>query len=47
MIFIFTDAENFKYGNSIVVLFYGFLFVLLHITLWGVINLFKGFFKKN
>jgi hypothetical protein len=47
MSIVFADAENFKYGNSLAVLFYGFLFVILHLTLWGMINLFKWVFKKN
>jgi hypothetical protein len=47
MSIVFADAENFKYGNSLAVLFYGFLFVMLHVTLWGMINLFKWVFKKN
>ncbi len=47
MIIVFADAENFKSGNSLAVLFYGFLFVMLHVALWGVINLFKWVFKKK
>ena len=39
MIYIFSDAENFKYGNSLAILFYGTLFVLSHFAILGLIKL--------
>ena len=34
MIFIFTDKSNFEYGSSLVVLFYGGFFILLHLIIY-------------
>ena len=45
MIYIFSDAENFKYGNSLSVLFYGALFVLLHFAVLGLIKLVRTSMK--
>lgn len=38
MVYIFVDEENFKYGNSLGVLFYSFLFILIHILLFGILK---------
>ena len=46
MIYVFSDLENFRYGNSLVMLFYGGLFVLLHFIIIGLIKLYKGIIKK-
>lgn len=46
MIYVFSDLENFKYGNSLVVLFYGGLFVVSHFIIIGLIKLFKSITKK-
>ncbi len=36
-----SDAENFKYGSSLPILFYGIAFPVLHIFLYTVCFLFK------
>ena len=41
MVFIFSDSENFKGGNSLAVLFYGGLFVVSHSIIIAVIKLFQ------
>ncbi len=41
MIYVFTDAENFKYGNSLAVLFYGGIFVISHFVIIGILKLYK------
>ena len=46
MIYIFSDSENFRYGNSLAVLFYGGLFVISHFMIIGLIKLFKLVTKK-
>ncbi|TDY65350.1 hypothetical protein DFQ06_0170 [Algibacter lectus] len=46
MIYLFSDSENFKYGNSLVILFYGGLFVISHFIIIGLIKLFKSVTKK-
>jgi hypothetical protein len=46
MIYVFSDSENFRYGNSLVVLFYGGIFVLLHFIIIGIIKLYKSVTKK-
>lgn len=46
MIFIFSDSENFKYGNSLAVLFYGTIFLLSHFVLIGLIKLVRMIIKK-
>ena len=46
MIYIFSDSENFKYGNSLSVLFYGGLFVIVHFVIIGLFYLFKSVLKK-
>lgn len=45
MIYIFSDSENFKYGGSLVVLFYGGIFVAVHFFVMSVISVIN-FFKK-
>lgn len=47
MIYIFCDKENFKYGNSLVVLFYGGMFLLIHFIIYISIALFKSIFNKK
>ena len=46
MIYVFLDSENFKYGNSLVVLFYGVIFVILHFIIIGLIKLYKSVIEK-
>jgi hypothetical protein len=46
MIYVFSDAENFRYGNSLVVLFYGGIFVISHFVIIGILRLYKLIRKK-
>lgn len=46
MLYIFLDEDNFKGGNSLAVLFYGAIFVISNIIIYGVIELIKSFQKK-
>lgn len=41
MIYIFSDSENFNYGNSLSVLFYGIIFVFSHFIILGLIKLYR------
>ena len=34
MTFVFLDKDNFKYGSSLVVLFYGGIFLALHLIIF-------------
>jgi hypothetical protein len=36
MVYIFSDEENFKYGNSLAILFYGGLFLFAHLIIIGI-----------
>ncbi|MGV6832049.1 MAG: hypothetical protein ACWA5P_10890 [bacterium] len=47
MIFEFSDKENFSGGGSLVVLFYGALFVLAHFTILILIKLAQIIKKKD
>ena len=42
MIYIFSDEENFKGGGSLVVLFYGILFPIIHLCIYGIIQIIKA-----
>jgi len=46
MIYVFSDSDNFKEGNSLVVLFYGGLFLISHFIIIGMIELYKFMMKK-
>ncbi|QHI36360.1 hypothetical protein IMCC3317_17220 [Kordia antarctica] len=46
MISIFTDKENFSSGGSLVVVFYGLVFPILHIIGYGITKFIK-FIRKN
>ncbi len=46
VLYIFLDEDNFKGGNSLAILFYGAIFVLTHIVIYGIIELIKSFRKK-
>ena len=46
MIYVFSDEENFKYGNSLVILFYGGMFVVSHFLIIGLLNIYKLMGKK-
>lgn len=46
MLYIFLDEDNFKGGNSLAVLFYGGIFVVTHIIIYGVVELIKSFQNK-
>ena len=36
MTYIFSEEENFKYGNSLAILFYGGLFLFAHLIIIGI-----------
>lgn len=36
MVYIFSDKENFKYGNSLAILFYGGLFLFAQLIIIGI-----------
>ena len=46
MIFIFSNEDNFKGGNSLTVLFYGSLFIVSHVFVYGLFELSKSFKNK-
>jgi hypothetical protein len=46
MIYVFSDSDNFRYGNSLVVLFYGGILVLSHFIIIALIKLYKAVTKK-
>ena len=46
MIFLFSNEDNFKYGSSLMMLFLGALFVLIHFLILLVI-LIIDLFQKN
>lgn len=46
MIYVFSDKENFSGGGSLVVLFYGFVFPIFHLVIYGIIKLIKSL-RKN
>lgn len=39
MIYIFSDEENFSGGNSLAILVYGFLFLIAHLIIFGILKL--------
>ena len=47
MIYIFSDYENFKGGGSLVVLFYGILFPISHLCIYGIIQIIKAIVVKE
>jgi hypothetical protein len=51
MIVVFSDEDSFSGGASLVVLFYGFVFPIIHILIYGGIKLMisirKGIIKKG
>lgn len=47
MIYVFTDKENFSGGNSLVVLFYGLAFPILHLIIYGIIKLITSVRNKR
>ena len=46
MIYVFSDKENFSGGGSLVVLFYGFIFPISHLIIYGTIKVIKSIRKK-
>ncbi len=46
MLYIFLDEDNFTGGNSLAVLFFGGIFVVAHIIIYGVIELIRSFQNK-
>ncbi len=47
MIYVFSEKENFRGGGSLVVLFYGFIFPILHLVIYRIIKLIKYICKKT
>jgi len=47
MIYSFSDDENFKGGGSLVVLFYGILFPIVHLCIYGIIQIIKAIVIKR
>jgi hypothetical protein len=47
MIYIFSDEENFKGGGSLVVFFYGILFPIVHLCIYGIIQIIKAIVKNR
>ena len=47
MIYIFNDEENFKGGGSLVVLFYGILFPVVHLCIYGIIQIIRAILKNK
>ena len=47
MIYIFSDEENFKGGGSLVVFFYGILFPIVHLCIYGIIQAIKAIVKNR
>ena len=47
MISIFWDEKSFQNGNSLLVLFYGFVFPMLHFMIFAFIRIVKSFGKKS
>ncbi len=41
MIYVFNDKENFSGGGSLVVLFYGFMFPIFHLIVYGIVKFIK------
>ena len=46
MLSVFLDENNFKGGNSLAVLFYGGIFVIIHVVIYVIVELIMSF-KKN
>ena len=46
MFYLFMDKEHFKGGASLGVLFYGFLFTVLQVFIYGIIVLITSLTKK-
>ena len=46
MIYVFSDGENFKGGGSLVVLFYGILFPVIHLCIYRIIQIIKAIVIK-
>ncbi len=47
MIYIFSDKENFKGGSSLVVLFYGILFPIVHLCIYATIQIIQTIVKNR
>lgn len=46
MLSVFLDENNFKGGNSLAVLFYGGIFVIIHVVIYVIVELIMSFKKK-
>lgn len=47
MVAIFVNEDNFKYGNSLAVLFYGAAFILLHVVIFLIRRMYLLFAKRS
>ena len=47
MIYIFSSEENFKGGGSLGVLFYGTLFPIVHVCIYGIIKIIHSIVKNK
>jgi len=47
MIFVFLDKDNFKYGSSLVVLFYGAIFIVLHLIIFLLSRIYIYFSNRK
>ena len=47
VVYIFSDKENFKGGNSLAVLLYSFVFPILHLIIFGIVKLMKFIIKNR
>ncbi|CAL2103704.1 conserved membrane protein of unknown function [Tenacibaculum sp. 190130A14a] len=47
MAYVFSDEENFSGGGSLVVLFYGLAFPVVHFIIYGIIRLIKSVLPKR
>jgi hypothetical protein len=46
MLSVFLVENNFKGGNSLAVLFYGGIFVIIHVVIYVIVELIMSFKKK-
>jgi hypothetical protein len=47
MLYLFTDENNFKGGGSLLILFYGLLFICIHIILLFLYKIFLIVYNKK
>ena len=47
MLYVFSDKENFTGGGSLVILFYGILFPIVHLGVYGIVTIIRRLKKNN